>query len=145
VRVRLFDPGGSGPVASLGLLVARLAAGGLLVHLHGWGKLVSFAERAATFPDPLGIGSRYSMMGAIAGEVVVPLLVAAGLATRLAAVPPAFTMAVAAFVVNAGEPWKEKELAVMYLSVFVVLMFTGGGRYSLDALASGGRKPRART
>jgi len=132
-------------VASLGLLLARLAAGLLLPYVHGWGKLLSYGERAASFPDPLGIGSRWSMMGAIGGEVVFPLLVAVGLATRLAAVPPAFTMAVAAFVVNAGEPWKEKELAILYLAVFVVLMFTGAGRFSLDALLVGGRKPRPRT
>lgn len=144
VRGKVFDPGGSGPVASLGLLLARLSAGGLLVYLHGWDKLVSFGQNAATFPDPLGIGSRYSMAGTIGGEVVFPVLVALGLCTRLSAIPPAFTMAVAAFVVNAGETWKKKELAVLYLACFVVLMFTGAGRYSLDALVLGGKKPKAR-
>jgi putative oxidoreductase len=145
VRGKLFDPGPGGRIASLGLLVARLAAGLLLPCLHGWDKLVTFGERAATFPDPLGIGSRTSLMGTIGGEVVFPLLVALGLGTRLAAVPPAFTMAVAAFVVNAGEPWKKKELAILYLACFVVLMFTGAGRYSLDALLFGGKKPRTRS
>ena len=65
----------------------------------------------------------------------------AGLATRLSAIPPAFTMAVAAFVVNGGEPWKEKESAVIYMAVFVMLMFTGAGRYSLDALLFGRHTP----
>jgi putative oxidoreductase len=142
VRLRLLDPGGSGPLASAGLLFARLTVGVLLPYLHGYAKLQGFDERVATFADPLGIGSRWSLVGAIGGELVFPVLVAAGLLTRLSAIPPAFTMAVIAFVVHADDPWKRKELALVYLACFVLLMFTGAGRYSLDAFLSAGRKPR---
>lgn len=140
MRRRLFDAGTAGPGASLGLLAVRLTVGILLPYLHGWKKLLSFGEKAATFADPLGIGHNLSMAGAIGGEVVFPILVAAGLATRFSSIPPAFTMAVAAFLVQAGEPLKEKELAILYLAPFVLLFFTGAGRYSLDAVLGGGKK-----
>ena len=44
---------------ALGLLLLRLGAGGLLLYGHGWAKLMHYSERAAHFPDPLGIGSRH--------------------------------------------------------------------------------------
>ena len=81
------------------------------------------------------------MAGTVGAEVVCAGLVAIGLATRLAALPLVFTMSVAGFVINAGEPWGEKELAAIYLVPFLALVFTGPGAYSLDAkIAGGGRR-----
>ena len=45
-----------------------------------------------------------------------------------------FTMCVAIFSIHAGQPFAEKELAVLYLSVFVLLFISGPGRYSIDRL-----------
>jgi putative oxidoreductase len=55
-----------------------------------------------------------------------------GLGTRLAAMPLAFTMMVALFVVHAEDPWKVKELAAVYLGVYLALILTGPGDFSLD-------------
>ena len=128
----------------MGLLILRLGAGGMMIAGHGWEKLLSFSERSAGFPDPLGIGHVSSMAGTVGAEVVCASLVAIGLATRLAALPLVFTMAVAGFVINAGEPWGEKELAAIYLLPFLVLVFTGPGAYSVDARIAGGSKGRGR-
>ena len=49
---------------SVGLLLHRVVFGGFMLVGHGWGKLMSFNEKAAGFPDPLGIGSSASMAGA---------------------------------------------------------------------------------
>jgi putative oxidoreductase len=129
----LFDPGSHTGPASLGLLVLRLGVGLTMALGHGWGKLQSFGELAAKFPDPLGIGSRFSLMGAIGGELVCPLLIALGLGTRLAAIPAAFTMGVALLVIHAADPFAKQEKALLFLIAFVVLVFTGAGRYSVDA------------
>lgn len=129
----LFSPGAHSRSGSLGLLILRLGAGGMMVAGHGWGKLLSFSERSAGFPDPLGIGHVPSMAGTVGAEVVCAFLVAIGLATRLAALPLVFTMTIAGFVMNAGQPWGEKELAAIYLVAFAALVFTGPGAYSVDA------------
>ncbi|HEX6852025.1 MAG TPA: DoxX family protein [Candidatus Polarisedimenticolaceae bacterium] len=133
MKRRLFDPGSHTGPASLGLLLLRLGFGLSMALGHGWGKLRSFGELAATFPDPLGIGSRLSLMGAIGGEFVCPLLLALGLGTRLAAIPAAFTMGVAVFVIHAADPFAKQEKALLFLVAFAALVFTGAGRYSLDA------------
>jgi putative oxidoreductase len=100
--------------------------------VHGWQKLSGFSELADKFPDPIGMGSSLSLVMAIAAEVGCSLLLIAGLGTRLAAVPLAFTMLVALFVVHGSDPWQKKELAACYLAVYATLMLTGAGRFSVD-------------
>jgi len=138
----LFSPGPQGRSISFGLLLLRVGAGGMLLAGHGWGKLLAFGTRSGGFPDPLGIGHVPSMAGTVGAEVVCAALVAVGLATRLAALPLVFTMAVAGFVINAGAPWGEQELAAIYLVPFAALVFTGPGAYSVDAKLAGGKLRR---
>jgi putative oxidoreductase len=140
MRAWWFDSGSHTKAASVGLLVVRVAAGGMMAAAHGWGKLLSFGERAARFPDPLGIGNTWSMAGAVAAEFFCAILVVLGLGTRFAAVPVVFTMGVAAFLVHANDPWNRKELALVYLCLFLVFVFTGAGAYSLDARFGGKRR-----
>jgi len=137
--------------ASIGLLVLRLGIGGYLVT-HGWGKLqVLLAGGAAKFGDPIGLGSTLSLALVTTSEFLCALLIILGLATRLAALPVVISMSVAAFVVHAGNPWTmeaaakaffsgasktwfSKEPALLYLIPFLSLVFTGGGKLSLDGL-----------
>ncbi len=124
---------------SVGLLLHRLVFAGFLLVGHGWGKLMSFSEKAGTFPDPLHIGHQLSMASAIFCEVVCSALVVLGLATRIAVLPVVFTMGVAAFIIHADAPLfmgggAAKEPALLYLSAFAILFFTGAGRFSLDGL-----------
>ena len=71
---------------------------------------MAFGAKAATFPDPLGVGHRASMRLTVFSEVFCALSLVLGLATRLATIPLLITMGVAAFVINAGAPWDDKEL-----------------------------------
>lgn len=122
---------------SVGLLVLRVYAGGMMLFGHGWGKLMSFGEKYAQFPDPLGVGSPLSMTMAVGAEVFCSLAVMLGLATRLTAVPLVITMLVAAFLIHADDPWGKKEFALMYLLPFLTLVFTGPGKFSIDHLIAG--------
>lgn len=117
---------------SIGLLVLRVSAGSMMLFGHGLGKVLAYSERALRFPDPLGVGHETSMLLAIFGEFVCAFGVIVGLATRASAFAVAFTMFVAAMVVHMADAWAKKELAVIYGVVFLTLVFTGGGRYSLD-------------
>ena len=137
--------------ASIGLLILRIGIGGYLVT-HGWGKLqMLLAGGAEKFGDPIGLGSTLSLALVTASEFLCAVLIILGLATRLAAVPVVITMAVAAFVINARDPWTmepaanaffggasktwfSKEPALLYLIPFLSLVFTGGGNLSIDRL-----------
>lgn len=117
---------------SIGLLVLRLGAGGLLVALHGADKLLHFSDKKDSFPDPLSIGPQISLFLAGSAEGVCAAAVALGLFTRLACLPVIATMAVAAFVFHAGDPIAAREMALLYLIPFTALAFTGPGRFSVD-------------
>ena len=127
-----------------GLLLLRLWFGGSLLALHGWGKLTQFSALATSFPDPLGVGSRWSLILAICGEVLCPILLMLGFATRLAALGAATTMGVAWYMVHqmALTGRDSGELAFVYLGGFVLLVLAGAGRFSLDAGASRGSTSR---
>lgn len=132
---RIYQGTQSQPSQDLALLLLRLCAGGLMVLNHGWAKLMNFAELSEKFPDPLGIGSsKISLILALGGEVVGASLIVVGLFTRLAALPAFITMAVAAFVVHANDPLKDKELALMFAVAYLVVLVKGPGSFSLDKL-----------
>ncbi|HET6572215.1 MAG TPA: DoxX family protein, partial [Fimbriiglobus sp.] len=89
-----------------------------------------------------------SLVGVTVAEFGCALLVVLGLATRLAAAVVVFSMAVAAFVVHANDPWTmgagaSKEPALLYLVPFLALVFTGAGRLSLDGLIRSRRRAAA--
>ncbi|MBI2479832.1 MAG: DoxX family protein [Planctomycetia bacterium] len=118
-------------LTSVGLLLLRVGIGCLML-VHGIAKIQGFGEMSQAFPDPIGWGSQLSLIMAIGAEVGCSLLLIVGLASRLAAIPLAFTMIVALFVVHRADPWQVKELAATYLLAYVSLLLTGPGRFSLD-------------
>ncbi len=74
--------------ASVGLLILRVGVGGLLAT-HGWAKLqMLIGGAAAQFGDPVGLGPTLSLALVTLSELACDLLIIAGLATRLAAIPP---------------------------------------------------------
>lgn len=118
---------------SLGLLVLRVGFGGMLLAGHGWEKLTHFSEIARHFPDPLGLGSSaFSLALVTFAEFFCALAVVLGAMTRIAAVPVVITMAVAAFVVHAADPWAKVEFALLYGVPFLALVCTGAGQFSVD-------------
>lgn len=92
------------------------------------------------FSDPLGMGPTVSLVLAVFAELICSILIGFGFLTRLATLPLITTMAVAAFIVHAGDPFKQKELALMYLVLYIVLFFIGSGKYSIDYFISKKKK-----
>ncbi|MCB9662827.1 MAG: DoxX family protein [Alphaproteobacteria bacterium] len=126
-------------VRDAGLLLLRVVPAVFMLTLHGWGKLQALLAGAEGFPDPLGVGSLASATLAVGAEVGASAFVAVGLFTRLATVPLVITMAVAAFVLHAGDDLATRESALVYLTLFLTVAALGPGRWSLDGL----RAPRA--
>ncbi len=118
------------------LLALRLVCGGGLA-LHGFDKFNEYSALSNSFPDPLHVGSpAISLSLAIFGELFCGALVALGFCTRIFVIPSLFTMCVAVLVIHAGEPYAKKELALLYMVGFFVLLLRGGGPLSVDGLLS---------
>lgn len=119
----------------LGALLLRLTAGGTLFWQHGWVKLMKFGELSDTFYDPFGLGAAVSLVLILFAEVLCAALVVLGLWTRIAVIPIIIGMAVAAFMANGGQPFAKQELGIVYMMMFIVIFFTGSGRFSIDRLS----------
>ena len=84
------------------------------------------------FGDPIGLGPEMSLILVAFAESLCALLVILGLGTRWATIPLIITMGVAALVHHAADPFSNKEKPLLFMIVFVVLLLTGSGKYSLD-------------
>jgi putative oxidoreductase len=149
--MKMMDPGPGDTPASVGLLILRLGVAGYMIT-HGWAKVKMLVEgQFEMFGDPIGIGPVPSLALVALAEFLCAILVLLGFATRIAAIPVVITMAVAAFVAHGADPWTmteaamrffsgaspswaSKQPALTFLFVFLALVFTGAGRFSLDAL-----------
>ena len=119
------------PVTNFGLLLLRVVFSGMLLT-HGIPKLMKLVAGDLEFADPIGIGAPLSLVLAIFGEVIFPILVIIGFKTRWTVIPMILTMAVAAFIVHASDPMSTKELSILFLTAFISIALLGPGKYSID-------------
>ena len=117
--------------SDLGLALLRILPSVMLLT-HGIPKFQKLLAGDFEFGDPIGIGATPSLVLAVIGEFICPVLLIIGYKTRWAAVPPAIVMIVAGFIVHASDPFNVKEKAFLFLSFFLVIMLLGPGRYSID-------------
>ena len=116
----------------LGLFILRVGFGLSMFIFHGIPKVFHFSAEAVNFPDPFGIGAEVSVGLAIFSEVICAFLVVAGVATRISTIPLVITCLMWTFIVQSGDPWPQRELAILYLIPFLTILFVGPGRYSPD-------------
>ena len=110
--------------------------------IHGFSKLeMLLTEEKIEFYNFLGLGDELSLILAIIGELLAPLLLVFGFQTRIAAFVAAATMAVAAFGAHAGDGLEDREHSLLYLILFLSLMLSGPGRWSIDHYFSKSKKP----
>lgn len=141
LRQILLAPSNNSKSTDVGLLVLRLAAGVMLALGHGLGKFPP-SERFVTGVGEMGFWSPTLFAWAAAcSELVGGLLVAIGLLTRPAAFFVMMTMATAAFIRHADDPFGAKEKALLFLAVALLFVIAGAGRYSIDRLLAR-KKPR---
>lgn len=137
MRKRILSYGIDATLANTWLLILRLSAGGFMLT-HGYPKLLRlFDSGEIKFGDPIGIGPVASLVLTVFAEFFCSILVGLGLFTRLATVPLIITMLVAAFIAHGEDPFSRKELALMYVLVYVTLLVFGGGKYTVDNLIRG--------
>ena len=89
------------------LLIVRVFIGFAMLS-HGFPKLQMLLEGKSDFFDFLGLFSRISL-----GFLM-------------------FTMIIAGFVVHGADPFEKREMSLIYLSVYLLLMVFGVGKFSVD-------------
>ncbi|MDO6471790.1 DoxX family protein [Maribacter sp. 1_MG-2023] len=115
----------------IGLAFFRIAISAMMLT-HGLPKFQKLISGDFKFADPFGIGETPSLFLAVIGEFICPILIIIGFKSRLAAIPVAITMAVAAFITHGADDFSTKEKALFYLVAFVTISLLGPGKFGID-------------
>lgn len=122
-----------------GLLILRVVFGAGLM-MHGWPKIQApFAWMKSN--DVPGFVQAFAALGEFGGGLALAL----GFLTPLGCLGIACTMAGAWWFSHSKDPWinpggRSFELASLYGTVALAMLFAGPGRFSVDALLFGGKK-----
>lgn len=138
--------------SNTGPLVARLTLA-VVIFPHGAQKVLGWfggyglAGTLRFFVDTLHIPAPLALL-AFCAEFLGPLLLVAGLGSRVAALAMAVTMAVAmrfhlqnGFFMNwfANQPGEGVEFHLLIIGLALIVMVQGGGRSSVDGLLAGAK------
>lgn len=124
------------------LLLVRIVVA-IFMLTHGIKKyMMLFSGGPIEFANPIGLGETTTLVLAVFAEVVCSALIFIGLATRLVVLPLIFTMFVIVFIVHAPDGFSNQELPSLYLLIYILLLVTGSGKYSVDHLISNKKKTR---
>ena len=118
----------------IGLLIPRVAFGLSFALAHGLGKLPvsdQFIDGVAAMGLPM---PTFFAWCAALSEFAGGLLVAIGLFTRPAALFATITMSVAFFIAHSGDPFSDREMALLYGTVMLGFCIMGAGRVSVDRI-----------
>lgn len=140
---KLFLNNGAGFNLDVGLLVIRVMIG-ILMAFYGYAKLTHFNEMAASDfwaknISFLGMSGAVPLALTIFAELFCSILLIVGLLSRFSLIVLAFCMAYIFLVVfpmeilSKGQNGYEFNSAFTYFIIYVGLLLTGVGKYSLDA------------
>ena len=116
----------------VGLLIFRISIS-VLMLTHGWPKLLKFfGPEEISFADPIGLGETLTFALAVFSEFFCAAFILIGFITRFAALPLITTMFIAALIVHKADGFADQELPLLFMSGFILLAFTGPGKYSVD-------------
>ncbi|KPH14141.1 DoxX family protein [Chryseobacterium sp. ERMR1:04] len=114
------------------LLIVRVFIGFAMLS-HGFPKLQMLLDGGEIkFFNFLGLGPMISLILTVAAEFACSILLILGLFTRISLGFLIFTMIIACFVVHGADSFDKKELSLIYLSVYLLLMAYGAGKFSVD-------------
>jgi putative oxidoreductase len=130
---KLLSTNYSSGAFNFAILVLRLGVGILMMH-HGYQKLTNFNGTVDYFPNFLGLSKSVSLSLDIFAEFFCSMFLILGLFTRLAVIPIMIAMGVALVHAHDLDVFGKGELASHYLIAYVVLLFVGPGRVSVDAM-----------
>ncbi|MFM0726903.1 DoxX family protein [Paraburkholderia strydomiana] len=117
--------------ADAALLFLRVTASVLVLLVHGLPKAIHYASQLDAIEDPLHIGKTLTLGFAIFAEIACPLLMIAGIETRLAALPIMLVSVIALGLVHREWTLDQGQFAWMLLIMFGTIAIGGAGRYRI--------------
>jgi len=130
---KLFSAKYSAGAVSAAMLILRLGVGILMLN-HGYQKLINFSELEPKFMNFMGMGTTVSLALLVFAEFFCSIFLVLGLFTRLATIPLIIATCVMVFKAHNGDILGEAELPALFLTGYLVLLFVGPGRASVDGM-----------
>ena len=129
---------------SFGIAVLRVATGAVFLD-HGYQKMFKMGIGGVTgFFGQIGVPLPSVMATLITLlEVFGAVAITVGFLTRPLALAFALDMLGAIFLVQLKNGFSKFELEFLLLGAAIALLFTGAGRYSIDAMIAGRAEPGA--
>ncbi|MEJ7675373.1 MAG: DoxX family protein [Chitinophagaceae bacterium] len=142
--MNVFSTKYNADVFSIGLFILRVGAGVLMIN-HGYDKFIKFDEMHPKFMTFMGLNTSITLGLVVFAELFCSILLILGLFTRLICIPLIILCIVIVFQANNADVFGKAELGALYLSIYLALLFTGPGKFSIDHLMSknaGGKRLR---
>ncbi|MDP5199081.1 DoxX family protein [Flavobacterium sp. DG2-3] len=117
---------------NVALLFFRIAISAELIYAHGLKKVGVGTAMAEVVPNPLGLSEAFNQAFATTANLVMPLFIILGLMTRLATLPILAVTLTGYFVLHFNDPILVKDVPLVYSLCFLLIGFTGAGKYSMD-------------
>lgn len=100
-----------------------------MIRVHG---LKKFGNDAEIVPNPLKLPTKLNQTLASFSDIVAPIFVIFGFATRLAVLPILGVTLVGYFVVHRQDSASKRDIPFMYSLCFLFILFVGAGKFSID-------------
>lgn len=129
-------------IVDIVILVIRIFVSFAMLS-HGFPKLQHlFSGEEIHFYNFLGMGQKTSLIFAVFAEFVCSIFIILGLFTRFVVVFLVIAMAVAGIIVHSADSFERREASLLYLSIYLMILAFGPGRYSVDQMISKRRESR---
>ncbi|WP_367866623.1 DoxX family protein [Pedobacter sp. WC2423] len=124
------DPGSQ--INNIALLIFRMLLMLELFRVHGMKKFSVENGQREQVPNPLHLPEKLNALVAAFSDTIVPVLVFAGLGTRIFLLPTIGVTAIGYFVVHRKDSIEIRDVPYMYTLSLLLLWALGSGTYSLD-------------
>jgi putative oxidoreductase len=115
----------------VGLLFLRVSGALFLLWVHGLPKLLHYSDQLKLIEDPFHLGAPITLLLAIFTEVLCPLLIIAGVWTRLACLPILAVLVIALLVVHPEWTLFEGQFGWLLMIIFTSILIAGPGSLRL--------------
>lgn len=132
IIITLTNPYSSDTMYHAVLLGFRVLLSVELIYAHGLKKIGVGVAEAEQVPNPLHLPEAINNAFAISANILFPLLIIFGLFTRLSVLPILAVTLTGYFVLHFHDAPLVKDAPFMYSLSYLVILFLGAGRYSLD-------------